>query len=600
MMNDDVMNGRQQRVEQLISSMTLVEKAAQMTQVELHSISAEEVSSWSVGSVLSGGGGNPGDGSASAWRSHVEGLLDASRQSRLGVPILYGSDAVHGHSNVRGATIFPHNIGLGATHDVGLVERVSRASALETAATGVRWTFAPCLAVAQDVRWGRTYEAFGSEPGLVAELGAAAVTGWHGEDLPADGVLACAKHFVGEGSTVWGTAGSHRHRWIDWWNGWGDGWQIDQGDILLHESELRRLHFPPFVAVIEAGTRTIMASYASWQGRRLHEHRYLLTDVLKGELGFGGFVVSDWLAVDQVHDDHATAVERAIGAGIDMVMVPFDFQRFINTVVELVETGRLPLARIDDAVRRILSVKGELGLLDEPRAVSVPLDVVGCDAHRSLAREAAAASAVVLTNEGVLPIPPEATIHAAGAALDDVGISCGGWTISWEGGTGPITEGRTVLDGLRRVWGDGHVSHERDGHLPAVRADYGVVSIHELPYVEGGGDRGDLRLPEEQIEVVRRLRHRVDVLVVIVVSGRPLVIEPVVELADAVIACWLPGSEADGIADALAGTVPIDGRLPMPWPRHHDHVPDGARDDIAVAPWPIGQGGQRLARAGEG
>lgn len=586
--DDDGMNGRGQRVEHLIASMTLAEKAGQMAQVELNSITADDVAAWSVGSVLSGGGGNPGDGSASAWRSFVEGLVRASQGSRLGIPILYGVDAVHGHSNVLGATIFPHNIGLGAAGDPALAERVARAAALETAATGVRWSFAPCLAVAQDVRWGRTYEAFSSDTAIVTELGAATVAGWHGPEIATDGVLACAKHFVGEGSMVWGTAGPHRHDWIDWWDGWGDGWQIDQGDILLDEDELRRLHFPPFEAAIGAGVRTVMVCYASWQGHRLHEHRYLVSDVLKGELGFTGLVITDWMGVEQVHADLATAVERVIGAGVDMVMVPFDYQRFIRIVIDLVESGRLPQRRIDDAVRRILSVKDEMGLLDQEPRITVPLDVVGCDDHRLLAREAAAASAVVLTGVDALPIPPSASIHAAGQALDDIGISCGGWTISWEGGVGPVTDGRTLLDGLRRVWGDQQVRYEPDGEIDGGRATHGVVSVHELPYVEGGGDRGDLRLPEDQIDVVRRLRDQVDVLIVIVVSGRPLLIEPVVELADTVVACWLPGSEAEGVADVLAGRVPATGRLPMPWPRHPDHVSGG--EGAGAMPWPLGHG----------
>ena len=572
----------------LLGSMTIAEKAGQMTQVEFGSITPDEVAAWAVGSVLSGGGGNPGDGSASAWRENVDSFVDGSRRSRLGIPILYGTDAVHGHNNVLDATIFPHNIGMGAAGDPDLMRRVSRAAALETAATGARWSFAPCLGVPQDIRWGRTYEGFSQHHELVGELGRAAVEGWHGDELAVDGVLACAKHYVGEGATIWGTAGNHRHPWIDWWDGWGPGWQIDQGDIQIDEDELRRVHLPPFIAALDAGALTVMACYGSWHGRRLHAHKYLLTDVLKVELGFAGFVVSDWMAVEQIDPDYLTAVEQAICAGIDMVMVPFDYQRFITTVVELVDVGRIPLERIDDAVGRILHVKAEMGLLAEPSRVDIDLAVVGCDEHRALARAAVRASAVVLTDNGALPIPHDVELLAAGAALDDIGIACGGWTISWTGGSGRITDGRTIVDGLRRVCGLDRVRYERTGQFTDARAPIGVVSVHELPYVEGGGDRADLSIPTDQLDVVRRMRDLVDRLIVVIVSGRPLLIEPIVELADSVVACWLPGSEADGIAEVLVGRAAFTGRLPVTWPTAGSHIIGGTELDSEPPLWPIG------------
>jgi len=583
-------------VSDLLRSMTIAEKVGQMTQVEFGSITPDEVASWAVGSVLSGGGGNPGDGSAIAWRQTVDSFVAASRTSRLGIPILYGTDAVHGHSNVLGATIFPHNIGMGAVGDPDLIRRVSRAAALETAATGARWAFAPCLAVPQDIRWGRTYEGFSQDPELVSALGRAAVEGWHGNDLAVDGVLACAKHYVGEGAMVWGTAGVHRQPWIDWWDGWGDAWQIDQGDVEIDEAELRRVHLPPFVAALEAGALTVMACYGSWLGRRVHAHRYLLTDVLKVELGFAGFVVSDWMAIEQIGPDYATAVEQAICAGIDMVMVPFDYQRFITTVVELVDSGRIPPERIDDAVGRILYAKSRLGLLDETSNPGVSLDVVGCDEHRELARSAVRASGVVLVDHRALPIPERTELLAAGEALDDIGIGCGGWTISWAGTPGPITEGRTILDGLRRLAGDDRVRYDRAGRFTGAKAPFGVVAVHELPYVEGGGDRADLSIPADQIDVVRRMRDRVDRLVVVVVSGRPVLIEPIIELADAVVACWLPGTEADGIAELLLGHAPFTGRLPVAWPRSHTQIAGGIGLDSDPPAWSIGhQAGTTLA-----
>ncbi len=571
----------------IVESMTLQEKAGQMTQVELGSITAGQVATWSIGSILSGGGGNPGDGSPRAWRETVESFVAGSTRSRLGIPLLYGTDAVHGHNNVVGATIFPHNIGMGATADPDLMRAIARAAALETAATGARWSFAPCLAVPLDVRWGRTYEGFSQDPELVSALGRAAVEGWHGDDLAVDGVLACAKHYVGEGATTWGSAGAHRHPWIDWWDGWGENWQIDQGDAPISEEELRRVHLAPFVAALDAGALTVMATYASWKGKRLHGHRYLLTTVLKGELAFPGFVISDWMAVDQLDSDYRTAVEQAVNAGVDMIMVPFDHERFITTLVELVDSGRIPENRIDDAVSRILYVKGRLGILSGTTPIQVPLDVIGCSKHRALARAAVCASAVVLVDRGVLPIPTT-TVLAAGDALDDIGIACGGWTISWEGSTGNTTEGSTILDGLRRHLGADRVHYDSAGTLGSAKAPYGIVAVHELPYVEGGGDRSDLSVDPDQIDLVRRMRDRVEHLVVVIVSGRPLLIEPIVEVADAIVACWLPGSEADGIADVLTGEVPFSGRLPMVWPRSVEQI-TGEIDPTSSPPaWPIG------------
>ncbi len=573
-------------VDRLLGQMTLREKIGQMTQVEFGSITPDQVGEWAIGSVLSGGGGNHGDGSAADWRAGVDAYVEGSLQSRLGIPIVYGTDAVHGHNNVLGATIFPHHIGLGATRDPHLVEAIARASALETAATGARWSFAPCLAVPQDPRWGRTYEGFSEDPSVVSELGAAAVRGWQGTDLPASGVLACAKHFVGEGAMEWGSAGRARHPWIDWWDGWGEEWQIDQGNISLDEAALRSTHLPPFAAAVAAGVATVMACYATWRHVPLHAHHQLLTNVLKGELGFDGFVVSDWMAVNQIDADFEVAVERSINAGVDMVMVPFDFRGFIETVERLVVEGRISVQRVDDAVRRILHAKDRLGLLSG-QGDEVPLDVVGCAAHRALARRAVVASAVVLKDDGALPIRPGEDVVAAGVALDDIGLSCGGWTISWDGGVGPITDGRTILDGLRTALG-ASIPHTADGS-GSVRATVGVVAVHEFPYVEGGGDRANLNLPDDQVEVFRRVRARVDRLIVVVVSGRPVVLAPILEDADAIVAAWLPGSEADGVGDVLTGLAEVGGRLPVRWQHTMEQVRDNHTTELPE-PWPVGHG----------
>jgi beta-glucosidase len=564
------------RASALLDAMTLDEKIGQITQVEKGSITPDEVAELAIGSVLSGGGGNPDPNTPAAWRAMVDGFVAASRRSRLGIPILYGTDAVHGHNNVVGATIFPHNIALGAAGDPGLVRRIGRATARETAATGARWTFAPTVAVPQDLRWGRTYEGYGQDPALVAHLGAALIEGLQGEGDRID-VLACAKHFLADGGTAWGsTAGAE---WVDWWARayGGDGWLLDQGDARLDEATLRAVHLPPYRAAIERGVGSIMASYSSWNGQKVHAHRWLLTDLLKGELGFEGFVVSDWMAVDQVDPDLHTAVARCLDAGVDLVMVPFEHARFRAVVHDLLASGDLRLDRLDDAVLRILRVKDAMGLLDGDEPTPPSVDEVGSAAHRALAREAAAAGTVVLRDDrGVLPLPSTGRVLVAGAAADDVGLLCGGWTIEWMGAAGPITPGTTLTAGLREHLGDrlliSGATAEDLAPLADAQAEVGIVVVHEPPYAEGLGDRSSLALDPTQIALVAAVAARVERTVLVVVSGRPLVLGAVLEHVDAVVAAWWPGSEAAGVADVLAGVRPATGRLPVAWPDRDEQL----------------------------
>jgi beta-glucosidase len=563
-------------IHDLLLEMTLEEKVAQMTQAEVDSITPEEVASHGIGSVLSGGGGNPDPNTPSDWRTMVTRFTDAASKSRLRIPLLYGVDAVHGHSNVVGATIFPHNIGLGAAGDPELVEQVYRATGLETAATGVRWDFAPTVAVALDPRWGRTYESFGDDPAQVSVLSAAAVRG-----LQAAGVVACAKHFVGDGGTTWKSV--ERIDWNDWWSGWGPGWQIDQGDARIDESTLRSVHLSPYAATIDAGVMTVMASYSMWNGDRLHGHRYLLTDVLKGELGFDGFVVSDWMGVEQLASDPARSVVTAINAGIDMVMVPIEWRRFMGDLIRAVEAGDVSQERIDDAVARILTVKHAIGLFAEPEDPTI--DVVG--SHRELGRTAAAASVVLLENaDDTLPITASEVL-VAGAGADDIGLQCGGWTIEWQGSDGRITEGTTILEGLREAAPDTEFVYSTDAAFGAgVTAPLGLVVLAERPHAEGMGDREDLRLPPDQAELVAAVRARVERLAVIVVSARPMVLDGIE--ADAIVAAWLPGTEGHGVADVLVGARPFTGRLSRDWPASHEQVMDpGGSHEPA---WPRGHG----------
>ncbi len=562
------------RVRALLAHMSLDEKIAQMTQAEKNSITPAAVAQFGIGSVLSGGGGSPTPNTPAAWAALVRGFLDAAQRARLAIPLIYGVDAVHGHNNLAGATIFPHNIGLGAAGDPALVERVAAVTAQELLATHVRWNFAPAVSVARDPRWGRTYESFGNDPALAGKLGAATVRGLQQAE-PARPVLACAKHFVADGGTTWGT--TPRYPWISglWQSSDPHKWQLDQGDARIDEAELRAIHLAPYADAIAAGARTIMVSYSSWLGEKLHAHGHLLTGLLKQELGFSGFLVSDWLAVSQLDTDFETAVALAICAGVDMVMVPFEWARFMAAVRTGVETGRIPPARVDDAVTRILRVKMEMGLFADPFGDEALLPAVGCAAHRAIAREAVARSLVLLKNDGSalsLPAAP-ARVLVAGPA-DDLGMQCGGWTIAWQGSRGPITEGTTLLDAVRTQTGDGRVLFEPTGDFASSeRAPVALVVVGEVPYAEGDGDRATLHLTAEDAACVERVRPHCDRLVLVIYAGRPLLLDAVWPLCDAVVAAWLPGSEGDGLADALFGVTPFSGALPQPWPFADGSVP---------------------------
>lgn len=560
--------------------MTLLEKIGQMAQVEVNSLRDGAVQQFGIGSVLSGGGGNPTPNTPAAWADMVRWVQSEALCSRLGIPLLYGVDAVHGHSNVRGATIFPHNVGLGAARDEDLVERVASITARELAATNVHWTFAPAVSVPQDIRWGRTYEGFSQDPALVASLGAAFIRGLNAAADCHDGsrrpVLAAAKHFVGDGGATWGSA--RRYPWIPglWESDVPGRWQLDQGDLRCDEEVLRRVHLRPYRSAISAGALSIMVSYSSWNGQKLHAHRYLLTDVLKGELGFRGFLVSDWLGVSQLHPDFEEAICLAINAGLDMVMVPFEWERFIRAVEAAVEAGVIPASRIDDACRRILRVKAALGLFDDPFGDRALLPKVGSEAHRAVAREAVSKSQVLLKNDGdVLPLSPRGgRLLVAGEAADDIGLQCGGWTIEWQGSRGAITAGTTLLGAIADTASPAtSIVYRPDGDFAEdEKGEVGIVVLSEPPYCEGEGDRDDLSLSAEDVGLLRRVRRQCKVLVLVIYSGRPLILGDVLDICDAVVASWLPGSEAQGIADVLFGIRPFTGRLPYEWPRTMDQV----------------------------
>jgi beta-glucosidase len=553
-------------LESLLARMTLDEKVGQMTQADRSYLRSEsDIASYFLGSVLSGGGSSPSDATAAGWAEMYDRYQAIALGTRLRIPIAYGIDAVHGHNNVVGAVIFPHNVGLGCTRDAALVERVARATAEEVAATGLDWTFSPCVAVARDERWGRTYESFGETPELAVELGAAAVRGYQSS------ILACAKHYVADG----GTAGGK-----------------DQGDARIDEATLRKVHLPGFRSAVAAGVATVIVSFSSWNGQKMHGNRYLLTDVLKGELGFPGFLVSDWGGVDQLPGDYAAQVETAVNAGIDMVMVPDRYPEFVSTLKGLVQSGRVPQSRIDDAVRRILRKKIAAGLFDRPYADRTLAAQVGSDAHRQVAREAVRRSLVLLRNEGhVLPLSKMARrVHVAGRNADDLGNQCGGWTITWQGASGAITTGTTILQAIRAaVLGGARVTYSRDGS-GAAGADAGVVVIGETPYAEGRGDRTDLSLAAEDVAAVRAVKAAGVPTVVVLVSGRPMILGEVERTADAIVAAWLPGTEGAGVADVLFGDHAPTGRLGHSWPRSMSQVPINVGDPGYDPLYPYGYG----------
>ena len=582
------------RVRDLLARMSLDQKIGQMTQPERLHITPAEVKTHHIGSVLSGGGSCPGENRPADWVAMNDAYWAASMEEdadHLAIPILYGVDAIHGNANVRGATVFPHNVGLGAAGDAGLIERIGRATAREVLAAGVDWTFAPTLAVARDPRWGRTYESYSEDPAAVAAYAGRIVRG-----LQAGGdVLACAKHWVGDGGTEAG---------------------VDQGDTVAGEPELRRVHVAPYEEALGAGALTVMASLSSWNGEKCHAHRHLIQGLLKSEMGFGGFVLSDWNGVDPLADDYAEAVAMAANAGIDMFMVPERWREFIAALRGRVEGGAVPMARIDDAVARILRVKFACGLFARPRPAArsgANGEGFGCAAHREVAREAVRKSLVLLRNQGgVLPLDRDARILVTGPAAHDRGRQCGGFTVEWQGVTGnaAIAGGTSIWEGIRAVapgavlggGGDGVADggfrdaggafRDADGAFRAF--DAAVVVIGERPYAEGMGDirapspvrPGAAHLPAgagalqpygetlelaalhpEGLRTVRRIAARGIPVVTVLISGRPLVVNAELAASSAFVAAWLPGSEGAGVADVLFGDHDFVGRLPMAWPR---------------------------------
>lgn len=562
----------------LIDEMSVEQKVGQMIQPEIQSITPDEVRRYHIGSVLNGGGSWPSGNkraSASDWVALADAYYDASMDTSdgaLAIPVIWGTDAVHGHSNVFGATIFPHNIGLGAANNPGLIERIAQATALEVQATGIDWTFAPTLAVVRDDRWGRTYEGYAETPEIVEAYAAAMTVGLQGaagasDLLDTSRVVATAKHFLGDGGTT-------------------DG--VDQGDTALDEEALIRTHAPGYFAAIEAGVQTIMASFSSWNGAKMHGNGYLLTDVLRGPLGFDGLVVGDWNGHGQLPDCTDESCPAAILAGVDLIMVPWAWRAFHENTVRQVNEGTIPMERIDEAVRRILRVKMRAGLLgphaDRGRPSTRPhagdVGLLGSPAHRALAREAVQQSLVVLKNDAnPLPLDAGTRVFVAGKAADSLELQTGGWTLSWQGTGNPNTDfpnGESIFEGIqtRVEAGGGSATLDVSGESASDAYDAIVAVIGERPYAEGQGDLrptdtlSHSRRYAEDAALLARLRERAPgvPIVTVFVSGRPAYVNPELNLSDAFVVAWLPGSEGGGVADVLFGDAPATGRLSFSWP----------------------------------
>ncbi len=549
------------RVDDLLSQMTLQEKIGQMAQAERGSVEASglwDIQAYFLGSVLSGGGSVPSPNTVDAWVTMYNNMQSKALSTRLGIPIIYGIDAVHGHNNLKNAVIFPHNIGLGCTRNPDLVKTCARITALEVRATGLNWTFSPCVTVPQNEFWGRTYEGFGESPSLVDSMGKASILGYQ-TDFPGNenAILACAKHFVGDGGTL---------------NG------IDQGNTVISEEDLRAIHLPPYISAIEAGVGSVMISFSSWNGVKCHGNASLINGILKEELGFEGIVVSDWKGIDQLNGDFKMAIKSAINAGIDMAMQPDNYIPFIDLLTQLVNEGQVSINRIDDAVERILSAKIQMGLFENPYADLSLKDTVGCFSHRELGRQAVRESLVLLKNDGILPLSKtNTTVLVAGSKGNDVGAMCGGWTISWQGGLGEITEGTTVYEGFQQMIGSENVVYTNNaGQIP--EADYAVVVVGENPYAEGAGDLfgnvAGFGLSSEDKQMIQAVKNENIPMVIILLSGRPLDITDELGDANAFIAAWLPGTEGgSGIADIIFGDYLPAGKLSHTWPESYYDVP---------------------------
>jgi beta-glucosidase len=579
----DVSQPVQARVEDLLARMSLDEKLGQMTQPDRlrgatgdrGELDPNEVTELRLGSMLAGGDMAPTPATPAGWADSYDRYQRAALATPLGIPMLYAVDAVHGDANVLGATVFPHNIGLGSSRDPALVERIGRATAEEISATGLDWTYSPCVAVSRDDHWGRVYESFGEVPEIPSAM-TSLITGLQGTSLAnPTSVLATAKHYMGDGGTNGGK---------------------DEGETTLSEADLRAIHLPPFKEAIRRNVGAIMASYSSWNGTKMHANQYLVNGVLKGELGFRGIVITDWDAIELLDGAYGFSpadVRAGVNAGIDVFMITEQYRNFINLLRAEVVAGRVSMARIDDANRRILTKKFELGLFEHPLVDRSRFDDIGSASHRALAREAVQKSQVVLKNDGnVLPLSRSIPkLFVAGKSADNVGYQSGGWTVKWQGTDGPIPGGTSILTGIRHSVSAGtQVTFDRDGNGIDSSYSVAIAIVGEKPYAEYEGDRtDDLKLDATDLAVLAKLKSARVPTVVVLVSGRPLDVSAQIGDWAGFVAAWLPGSEGAGVADVLFGAAPATGKLPVTWLRNADQEPINSGDG-KTGLFPLGYG----------
>ena len=562
------------RANALLGQMTADEKYAQMLQMERAALTPALVTQYGVGSGFSQGGSAPSTNSPTGWADMADGYRQAALASRLKIPFLYGADEVHGVGTVKGATVFPHNVGLGATRDTSLVGQIASIVASESLGCGVDFVFSPVVAVALNERWGRTYEAFGETTELASTLGAVMTRGLQFTPTGTPtGLLANAKHYLGDGGTA---------------NG------VNAGDTSGDEAPLRAIHLAPYRAAVDAHVGSIMASYSSWQGTKMHINKAMLTDVLKGELGFGGFVISDFNACFQVGaSSNQDGLGKCLNAGVDMFMTYNQtIPAMLGYFAALVKAGTVAQERVDDAVRRIIAVKCELGLFEATGTVNRALTAaVGSAEHRQVARQAVQESLVVLKNDSaVLPLPKTITLALAGKSADNTGNQCGGWTISWQGSSGNGVPGATsIRQAFETVLGASQVKYSTDGSSVS-GASVGVAVIGETPYAEGKGDSTDLTVATTDVNVVKAMKQAGLRTVVVLIAGRPMILDPLMPYADAIVMAWLPGSEGAGITDILFGDAHPSGTLPHSWPRSMAQIPVNVGDASYDPLYPYGFG----------
>lgn len=570
-------------IDALLARMTIEQKVGQVVQGDISSVTPADLARYPLGSILAGGNSGPyGDERADAatWARMVGDYRAASLKAGAGIPILFGVDAVHGHSNVPGATIFPHNIGLGATHDPDLIHRIGQATAAEIAGSGIEWTFAPTLAVPQDLRWGRSYEGYAADPALVKSYATAMVDGLQGKLMPGKPlgslrVAATAKHFLADGGTKNGK---------------------DQGDAQISESDLIRTHAQGYPAAIDAGALTVMASFSSWNGVKNHGNPTLLTDVLKGRMGFEGLIVGDWNGHGQIPGCTVTDCAAALNAGLDLYMAPDSWKGLFDSLVRDVRAGKVSQARLDDAVRRNLRVKYKLGLMGKTQVERRDPAQLGAPDHLAIAREAVAKSLVLLKNEGsVLPIKPGAKVLVAGAGADNMAMQAGGWTITWQGTDTTAADfprgqtiGRAIVDAVTAAGGSARIDAAGDTQD---RPDVAIIVFGEQPYAEFQGDAENLLFKngDKELAMLKAMKARGIPTVAVFLSGRPLFMGPQINAADAFVAAWLPGTQGQGVADVLVAgkdgksARDFTGRLPFAWPAD-------ARSPVAAPLFPMGYG----------